>query len=91
MTQLSKELLQTLKKDRAFLEYAGWIMEKINSINTADGLAKLPREEAGDEGRMRDRLSQELHKLIDPVLLSTEKRKPTQEEIDEAGHHVGLS
>lgn len=83
-------IVEKLKDNPYFLELQQHILDKINELNSIDGLDGLTNEQAGEEVRARGKAIEKLEAILQPFLEFSEKREPTDEEIRRKKDQFGL-
>lgn len=84
------DLIKKLKSDPAFIEFLGYIQEKLEEIDTVSGLEGLSNEQAGEEAKIRSKVRDRLHEILKPFIEFQEKKEPTEREIKKAKETYGL-
>lgn len=87
---LSDNLIKKLQNNPAFTEFTEYIKEKVEELDSLDGLAIMTNEQAGEEARVRSKAKTKLLEILSPVIDFAEKKEPTEEEINQAKKKAGL-
>ena len=87
---MDNDLVEKLKSDPAFIEFLNYVLEKIEEIDTVNGLEKLSNEQAGEEAKIRSKVKDRLNEILKPFVEYRGKREPTEKEIKEAEEKFGL-
>lgn len=87
---LDNEVIVRLNQNSDFIAFSKYIHSVIENIDTVDGLAHLPNEEAGQMVKARSLAKKSLIQLLEPFLGLGQKKEPTKEELKEAKERFGL-
>lgn len=87
---MDDDLMKKLKSDPAFIEFLNYVLEKIEEIDTVNGLENLSNEQAGEEAKIRSKVKDRLNEILKPFIEFRGKREPTDEEIKKAEEKFGL-
>lgn len=85
-----EELIKKLKVNPDFIEFTDYVLEKIDELDTVNGLESLPNEQAGEEGKVRCKTKEKLYDILRPFIEFKEKKQPTELELRKAGGKYGL-
>ena len=88
--ELSGELLKYLKEDSAFKVFQGYILEKIDELDTVIGLEDKTNEQAGEMVKVRFLAIKLLKEILDPVMDFREKYDPSVKDIQRKKDKFGL-
>jgi hypothetical protein len=84
------ELIRKLKNNADFVEFADYIIEKIDELDTVSGLDIMTNEQAGEEAKVRSKTKDKLYEILRPFIDFKEKKEITEGEIKKAGEKFGL-
>lgn len=87
---MSTELIKKLQEYPPFQEFQQLIVTIIEKADTVEGVGNLSNERAGEEAKLRLMLKDALHKILDPFLTVTQKRVPTEKEMEKTKERFGL-
>lgn len=87
---LSDELIVRLQNNADFLKYKEFVFQKINELNSVDGLDQMSNEDAGEEAKIRYKTLSKLLELVDPIFRFGEKKQRSDSEVKKAEKAHGL-
>lgn len=88
--ELSTELIKSLKENNSFRLFQNYILEKIDSLNTVDGLEELANEQAGETAKVRSLAIATLREILDPIMNFRARLEPGVDEIQQKKDKYGL-
>lgn len=87
---LSDELKRNLKENTYVQEYFRYVADKILSLDTVQDLGKASVKRAGETVKARALAIKILQEILSPIVDFSEKREPTEKEIELAKKKAGL-
>lgn len=84
------QLIIKLKSNPDFIEFTEYVVEKIDEMDSVDGLESMTNEEAGEEAKVRIKAKTKLIQILRPFIEFRERKPPTETEIKKAGEKFGL-
>lgn len=87
---MNKEYVDKLKNNKYFMEFCDDIFKEINIFSSVDGLENLSNKLAGEEAKVRLRTKKKLLDLFSIFLFDDEKKKVTEEQLEEAKNKFRL-
>jgi hypothetical protein len=87
---MSPDLIKKIKDSPFFQDLQGYIIQQIKDIDTVAGLDKLSNDKAGEEAKIREKTKERLIEMLNPFLGLTEKKEPTEEEVQSRKDKFGL-
>lgn len=78
---IAPNVLKRLKDNSDFDIFSEYIEEKINSLNSVEGLGQLNNQEAGEEAKIRAATILKLRQILAPVIDFVEKEKITADQL----------
>jgi hypothetical protein len=85
-----EELIRKLKSNPDFVEFADYILGKIEEMDNVSGLGDMTNEQAGEEAKIRGKTKAKLLEILRPFIEFQEKKERTESEIKKAGGKYGL-
>lgn len=81
---MNEEAIQSLKSNIHFSDFRDYLVEKINELDSLNGVEDMTDENAGQEVKARAKAAIKLTEILKPFINTRERKEPSAEEIQKA-------